>query len=55
MDPRLEAAGLPELCAQNWQNNLCEMDKWWRTRAGEGTPKQLFAPTWKSSGGLFAA
>lgn len=29
---------------QNWQNIMCECDKWWRTRDGRGKPKQHYRP-----------
>jgi alpha-glutamyl/putrescinyl thymine pyrophosphorylase clade 1 len=51
LDPQLEAAGLPDLCAQNWQHNLCEANKLWRAQAGEGMPKQKFK---RVDVGLFA-
>jgi hypothetical protein len=41
--PHLE---LPtRLDMQNFQNCLCEFDKWCRVRDGTGTPKQLYTPT----------
>jgi hypothetical protein len=42
LDPELEAAGLPELCAQNWQHNLCEADRLWAAQAGERMPKRRY-------------
>jgi hypothetical protein len=39
--PKLEAAGIGRLCAQDFQNiALCEFDKWERVRLGEGKPKR---------------
>jgi 5-hmdU DNA kinase, helical domain len=32
------------LCAQDWQNVMCEYSKWKRTRNGEGRPKSYYTP-----------
>lgn len=32
------------LCAQDWQNCCCELDKYWRTKSGEGRPKAYYSP-----------
>ena len=53
LDPKLEAAGLPELCAQNLQHNLCEANKLWRAQSGEGMPKRRYKTP--NSGGLFVS
>src|SRR5262249_34008668 len=45
LGPQLRAARVPELCAQNFQNCLCEADKWWRAKNGEGQPKQRYQPS----------
>lgn len=34
--------GVPELCAQDVQNCLCEFDKYMRVRQGEGRPRQRY-------------
>lgn len=36
--------GVPRLHAQDFQNCLCEFDKYERVRLGEGAPKQLYKP-----------
>lgn len=41
--PTLKAAQL-RLCLQDFQNCLCEFDKYERVRKGEGRPKQSFQP-----------
>lgn len=33
------------ICAQNFQNCLCEFDKWMRTYLGTSKPKQLYRPS----------
>lgn len=33
------------ICAQNFQNCLCEFDKWMRTYLGASKPKQLYRPS----------
>jgi hypothetical protein len=39
---------LPEeigrLCAQDWQNVMCEFDKWKRAKHNEGRPKAYYRP-----------
>jgi len=40
--PALESIGLKNLHAQDFQNCLCEFDKWMRVRLGEGKPKRRF-------------
>ena len=42
IDPRIEAAYMPLLHAQDLQNCLCEFDKYERVRLGEGRPKQKY-------------
>lgn len=42
INPRLVGAGLEELCGQNTQSSLCEIDKYLRIKLGEGRPKQLY-------------
>lgn len=44
--PLVTRAGLPKMCLQNLQNNLCEFDKYERARLGEGRPKQKYIPVW---------
>jgi hypothetical protein len=34
----------PKLCMQDFQNCLCEFDKWKRTKDGTGKPKQFYTP-----------
>jgi hypothetical protein len=51
LDPELEAAGLPALCAQNWQHNLCEVYKYWGYQSGEARPKRRYEPSY--GGGLY--
>jgi hypothetical protein len=34
---------VPRLCSQNWQNVMCEMDKYWRVEQGR-RPKQNYQP-----------
>ena len=29
---------------QDWQNVMCEMDKWWRVKDGRGRPKARYSP-----------
>ena len=38
----LEEAGVPRLHAQDYQNCLCEFDKYTRTSRGEGTPRSTY-------------
>lgn len=40
--PRVIAAGMPRLHAQDLQNCLCEFDKYERVRLGEGRPKSTY-------------
>jgi hypothetical protein len=49
LDPELEAAGLPALCAQNWQHNLCEIHKFWGIQSGEVRPKRRYQPSGQGS------
>lgn len=44
--PRL--SGVPNMCMQDFQNCLCEFDKWKRTKDGTGAPKQLYNGTGRS-------
>jgi hypothetical protein len=39
----------PIMCMQDFQNCLCEFDKWKRTKEGHGKPKQLYTPRRASS------
>jgi hypothetical protein len=32
------------LCMQDWQNVMCEADKYWRTQEGHGKPKAYYRP-----------
>ena len=32
------------MCMQDWQNCCCELDKYWRTKSGEGRPKAYYSP-----------
>lgn len=32
------------LCLQDWQNAMCEADKYWRTQDGHGRPKAYYRP-----------
>jgi len=43
--PDLAAIGLGDLHAQDFQNCLCEFDKYERVRLGEGKPRRYFQPT----------
>jgi hypothetical protein len=36
------AEGMPRLDKSNLQNSLCEVDKWWRVKLGEGRPRSLY-------------
>lgn len=40
------------MCAQDWQNCCCELDKYWRTQSGEGRPKAYYSPNPDFSNGL---
>jgi hypothetical protein len=42
INPLVEAARMPKMHAQDLQNCLCEADKWWRVRLGEGKPKARY-------------
>jgi hypothetical protein len=47
---RVTGAMLPKrllttMCMQDWQNCMCEFDKYERVRHGEGRPKQNYRPT----------
>ena len=42
LGPRTEAAGLPRLHAQDWQNVLCEYHKWSDYRAGVRQPRRWY-------------
>ena len=44
LNPVLERELGFRLCAHNWQNVLCEGEKFWRTEAGESQPKQKYVP-----------
>lgn len=44
LEPRFRGEGWPLPDAQDTQNCLCEFDKYERAHAGEGRPKQRFAP-----------
>lgn len=35
---------IDKLCAQDWQNVMCEMGKYWRTKDGRGRPKARYTP-----------
>lgn len=35
---------IPRLCLQDWQNVMCEADKYWRTQEGHGRPKAHYTP-----------
>lgn len=37
--------GIAPLCAQDWQNVMCEYDKWRRVKDGHGAPKAFYSPT----------
>jgi hypothetical protein len=41
---RLPEAIIERMEAQDWQNTLCEFDKYERSLQGEGKPKQLYKP-----------
>jgi 5-hmdU DNA kinase, helical domain len=40
--PHLKKWGYPRLHAQDWQNVLCEVDKYIRVKNGEGKPRSLY-------------
>jgi hypothetical protein len=40
--PRIAAAGMPKMHAQDLQNSLCEWDKFERVRLGEGKPRSRY-------------
>ena len=42
LTPRLADIGLPRLHLQDWQNVMCEANKYLRTRFGEGRPKRKY-------------
>ena len=45
LQPKLRAAKLPSMHAQDVQNCLCEFDKYERVRLGEGTPRRKYPGT----------
>lgn len=42
LEPRIE--WVPDICAQNLQNCLCEFDKYMRVLKGEGKPRSKYTP-----------
>lgn len=50
MDIMVEEVGdllpddFPVICMQDWQNVMCEMSKWWRTKYGNSRPKAYYRP-----------
>jgi hypothetical protein len=43
--PHIDPNLAEEMCAQDWQNVCCELDKYWRTKANEGRPKAFYSPS----------
>ena len=44
LNPALEQELGFRLCAQNWQNVLCEVSKYWQAESGVRKPKQRYTP-----------
>jgi hypothetical protein len=42
IEPLIQAAGMPVFHAQDLQNSLCEVDKYWRVKYDGGRAKQLY-------------
>jgi hypothetical protein len=43
LEPKLKKLGMPKLHAQDFQNVLCEFDKFQRVKKGEGKPRQRYS------------